>query len=102
MSELFPEAMKTAHQSLEKPQSEKSTPPVLLGDLLNVEIKNENTALNTLVGFLGVAQKRGSFAINESAKIYECIQVFCRAPRTPATTTLPPVPELNSSSTTSK
>ena len=45
-------------------------------DLLNIEIKDENIALNVLVGFLGLAQRRGVFALNESAKIYEAIQKF--------------------------
>ena len=45
-------------------------------DLLKVEINDDNTALNVIVGFLGIAQRRGIFAINESAKIYECIQQF--------------------------
>lgn len=45
-------------------------------DLLKVEITNENIALNVLVGFLGIAQRRGVFAINESAKIYEAIEKF--------------------------
>lgn len=45
-------------------------------DLLKVEINDDNAALNVIVGFLGIAQRRGIFAINESAKIYECIQQF--------------------------
>lgn len=45
-------------------------------NLLNIEIKDENDALNVMVGFLGLAQKRGVFAINESAKIFECIKKF--------------------------
>lgn len=45
-------------------------------DLLKVDIVDENAALNVLVGFLGLAQRRGVFAINESAKIYEAIQKF--------------------------
>jgi hypothetical protein len=44
--------------------------------LTDVEITNENMALNVIVSFLGVAQKRGSFSIAESAKIYECIKMF--------------------------
>ena len=45
-------------------------------DLLTVDVNDDNTALNVIVGFLGIAQRRGVFAINESAKIYECIQQF--------------------------
>lgn len=45
-------------------------------DLLTIDIKDENTALNVLVGFLGIAQRRGAFALNESSKIYEAIKIF--------------------------
>ena len=54
--------------------TQQSTPPQI--DLLKVDIIDENTALNVLVGFLGLAQRRGVFALNESAKIYEAIQKF--------------------------
>jgi hypothetical protein len=58
-------------------------------NLLDIEIKNENDALNAMVGFLGLAQKRGVYAINESAKIYECIKVF-QKPQPNAPPTSPP------------
>ncbi len=45
-------------------------------DLLSIDIKDENTALNVLVGYLGLAQRRGAFAINESSKIYDAIKMF--------------------------
>jgi len=44
--------------------------------LLNIAIQNENDALNVLVGFVNLAQRRGCFNIPESAKIWECIQKF--------------------------
>ena len=47
-------------------------------NLLDIKIDNENTALNVLVGFINIAQKRGVYAINESAKIHECIQFFVK------------------------
>lgn len=50
-------------------------------NILDVEITNENVALNVLVTFVNVAQKRGAFSMNESAKIWECIQKFQRASR---------------------
>jgi hypothetical protein len=50
-------------------------------NILDVEITNENVALNVLVTFVNVAQKRGVFSMNESAKIWECIQKFQRASR---------------------
>ena len=44
--------------------------------LLNTPITNENVALNVIVSFLNIAQRRGSFSIDESAKIWECIAMF--------------------------
>lgn len=54
----------------------KEVPPVRLVD---VEVKDESSALNLLVSFLGLAQKRGAFTIDESAKIWECVKKFQRA-----------------------
>jgi hypothetical protein len=44
--------------------------------LVDVEITNENMALNVLVSFVHLAQRRGAFNIDEAAKIYECIKKF--------------------------
>lgn len=44
--------------------------------LVDVPIKDENTALNVMVSFLTMAHKRGVFTIDESAKIWECIKMF--------------------------
>jgi hypothetical protein len=44
--------------------------------LVDIEIKDPNTALNIMVSFLALAQKRGSFTFDESAKIWECIKTF--------------------------
>ena len=44
--------------------------------LVDVEIKDENTALNVLVSFVQHAHARGVFGIQESAKIWECINKF--------------------------
>jgi hypothetical protein len=44
--------------------------------LLNIEVTDENVALNLLVGFLELAQRRGSFGFDESTKILECIKKF--------------------------
>jgi hypothetical protein len=55
------------------PQEEKTM------DLSDVEVTNENVALNIIVSYVNLAQKRGAFNIKESAKIWECIQKFQRA-----------------------
>lgn len=44
--------------------------------LVDVQINDENTALNVMVSFLSLAQKRGVFTFDESAKIWECIKMF--------------------------
>ena len=44
--------------------------------LVDIEVKDENVALNVMVGFLNLAHKRGTFTIDESAKIWECIAKF--------------------------
>ncbi len=44
--------------------------------LVDIEVVDENTALNLLVTFLNLAHKRGTFSIDESAKIWECIKKF--------------------------
>ena len=44
--------------------------------LVDVQVTDQNSALNALVSFLNLAQKRGTFTIDESAKIWECIKVF--------------------------
>ena len=47
-------------------------------NLATAVVDNENSALNILVGFLGVAQRRGVFTLDEAAKIFECIKLFQR------------------------
>ena len=53
-------------------------PPQKEIKLVDVEINDENTALNVMVSFLSLAQKRGVFTLDESAKIWECIKMFQR------------------------
>jgi len=47
--------------------------------LVDMPIKDENTALNVMVSFLSLAQKRGVFSFDESAKIWECVKMFQKA-----------------------
>jgi hypothetical protein len=44
--------------------------------LIDVLVTDENVALNLLVSFLSLAQRRGVFGLDESAKIWECVQKF--------------------------
>ena len=47
--------------------------------LTDVKVTDENVALNLLVSFISLAQKRGTFTIDESAKIWECISTFSKS-----------------------
>jgi hypothetical protein len=48
----------------------------LQNKLVDVPITNENMALNVIISFVSLAQKRGAFTLEESAKIWECIKKF--------------------------
>jgi hypothetical protein len=58
-------------ETSEKPQ--QPTP-----NLNDITVTNENEALNMMVSFLHMAQKRGAFNLQESAKIWECVQMFMK------------------------
>ena len=70
MSSLDTSATNTVEQSTEQQPDQSQV------RLVDAVINNQHTALNVLVGFIGVAQRRGIFALDESAKIYECIKSF--------------------------
>ena len=44
--------------------------------LMQMPVTDQNSALNCLIGFVGIAQRRGVFALDEAAKAYHCIQMF--------------------------
>ena len=56
--------------------TEDSSVPQKETRLVDVQINDENTALNVIVSFLSLAHKRGVFSLDESAKIWECIKMF--------------------------
>ena len=60
------------------PEPPSSSPEVPLNEmkLVDIPVSNENVALNLMVSFLSLAQKRGTFTLDESAKIWECVQKF--------------------------
>lgn len=47
-------------------------------NITDVEIRDENVALNVMVSFLHLAQKRGAFNLQESAKVWECVKLFMK------------------------
>lgn len=53
-------------------------------NLMTVPVTDENVALNVMVSFLNIAQKRGAFSIDESAKLWECIKFFVGPAPAPA------------------
>ena len=44
--------------------------------LVDISVTNQNEALQLIVTFLNLAQKRGAFTLDESAKLWECIKCF--------------------------
>ena len=44
--------------------------------LVDVPLNTQQDALQLLVTFLNLAQKRGTFSLDESAKLWECIKMF--------------------------
>ena len=62
-------------QTQPQAQPQQSEPSITLTE---IEVTNENVALNLLVSFLNLAQRRGVFNMQESAKIWECVSKFQR------------------------
>lgn len=55
------------------PNSETAAPQTKLVDIV---VKDEVMALNLIVSFLNLAQRRGAFSLDESSKLWECIKMF--------------------------
>jgi len=72
-NEKMREEMQQQQQQEAQQQQQQQTVSIL-----DVNVNDENTALNVMVQFLTIAQKRGAFNIPESAKIYECLQMFTK------------------------
>ena len=66
--------------------------------LTEVDVSNENVALNVMVGFLNLAQRRGAFNMEESAKVWECVKMFMRREESGAPSTSAPLPTVDESS----
>ena len=65
--------MENENETVETQPVEEKKPEVKLVD---IPVADENVALNLLVSFLSLAQRRGVFGLDESAKIWECVQKF--------------------------
>jgi hypothetical protein len=44
--------------------------------LVDIPLQSQQDALQLIVTFLNLAQKRGAFTLDESAKLWECIKMF--------------------------
>jgi hypothetical protein len=62
-----------SQSSTEIPDAEGNKKQVRLVDM---DVSNQNEALQMIVTFLNLAQKRGSFTLDESAKIWDCVKFF--------------------------
>ena len=69
------EVSKTTTETVEQSQGTPQQQQVKLADL---KVNTENDALNYMVGFLELAQRRGVYTLEEAAKINECVAKFRR------------------------
>ena len=71
------EVSKTTTETVEQSEGTPQQPQqqVKLADL---KVNTENDALNYMVGFLELAQRRGVYTLEEAAKINECVAKFRR------------------------
>lgn len=71
--------MKTSEKPQEQSQSQESQQQQQQQPAItDVNITDENTALNVMVSFLHLAQKRGAFNLQESSKVWECVKLFMK------------------------
>ena len=73
----------TTESATEQPV-EQQAPAQRQVSLTQIPVNTENDALNMLVAFLQVAQKRGAFSLEEAGKIMESVNVFQRNVPQPA------------------
>ena len=59
-------------QTPEQPEQ----PQVQQVNLMTMPLENQNQALNVMVGFLNVAQRRGAYGVDESARIWDAMKFF--------------------------
>jgi hypothetical protein len=66
----------TKVQSGEAPPPQQTASEQEKKRVSDIHVPDQNAALNVMVGFLNVAQQRGVYSVEESAKIWECMQFF--------------------------
>lgn len=68
--------MQQSNQSSNPPSQQQAQQQQV--KLTELKVNSENDALNYMVGFLELAQRRGVFTLEEAAKINECVAKFRR------------------------
>jgi hypothetical protein len=46
---------------------------------VDIDVTDDNVALNLMVAFLNMAQRRGAYSMDESSKIWDCVKRFIKA-----------------------
>lgn len=81
-SDVFVNTTTTPLESAPAPESAPASTSAPIKEkeirLTEIPVVDEITALNLMVSFLGLAQKRGAYTIDEASKIWECIKKFQR------------------------
>ena len=72
------ESSSTEQVAQQQPQQQQQV------KLSELKVNTENDALNYMVGFLELAQRRGVYTLEEAAKINECVSKFRRPAQTDA------------------
>ncbi len=67
---------------MDKSTDTNNSPEEKKVNLDDLKVESQEMALNLMGQFLELAQKRGAFNFQESAKIYECIKFFVPVPPT--------------------
>ena len=62
--------------------------------LSSMKVTDQNSSLNTMIYIVFLAQKRGAFSLEESAKLWECIEIFKPKPTPTSTEMFYPPPDL--------
>jgi hypothetical protein len=62
----------------ENPVAENQSTSEQKTRFVDIEVVDDNVALNLMVAFLNMAQRRGAYSMDESAKIWECVKRFIK------------------------
>jgi hypothetical protein len=62
--------------TLTEPEDKSKETPIRFVD---IDVTDDNVALNLMVAFLNMAQRRGAYSMDESSKIWECVKRFIKS-----------------------